>query len=568
MNVIWIGGRRLCWDQHTLDAALASADHLEAPMPHDDAVVALNGHEGGAIVVVPAQYVQPWQVNHLVAQLPWCVLVLTSDEASTFDQTQLDHPAMLIWTMTPRPGVHEPGTRHLGEGAPDLEQMAGTEPARRTLDVQFAGQITHERRQQLAAAWAEWSAERDATVGSFIATPGFTQGLDRGDYLAQLVRAKLVLAPSGPTTPDSFRLYEALEAGALPIADGLCPGYDEPGYWDLVYPGGVPFPVVHDWHAELGKTIEAALAGWPANATRASAWWAQAKRQLRCHLEDDAADLAGAVRGDTTSEITVLVTTSPTSRPARDQIAMLDETLASVRDRLPHAEVLVAADGVRDEQRHLAGEYEQFLAELVWACHHRWTRATPWIFDHHAHQANATRVLLEHVRTPLVLFVEHDTPLCGEIPWAGLSALVRSGAANLVRFHHEAHVLGEHQHLMLDSEPRCLTLCGSTLQVPVLRTVQWSQRPHLASTGFYRHLLGSYFGTESRTMIEDVMHGVVQTAWNLYGLAGWEQYRLVMYAPAGDMKRSLHSDGRGRDPKFDNVYRYDGDVPTGAPQPR
>ena len=33
----------------------------------------------------------------------------------------------------------------------------------------------------------------------------------------------MIPCPSGPATPDSFRLWEALEAGCVPIADGYAP---------------------------------------------------------------------------------------------------------------------------------------------------------------------------------------------------------------------------------------------------------------------------------------------------------------------------------------------------------
>jgi hypothetical protein len=104
---------------------------------------------------------------------------------------------------------------------------------------------------------------------------------------------------------------------------------------------------------------------------------------------------------------------------------------------------------------------------------------------------------------------------------------------------------------------------------PLLRTAQWSQRPHLASTEFYRNVLSRYFGTEARTMIEDVMHGVVDHAWRTDREQGWERFRLWLYAPPGDVKRSTHLDGRAGESKFEDrwVFAYDGPPPVGAPYP-
>jgi hypothetical protein len=53
-----------------------------------------------------------------------------------------------------------------------------------------------------------------------------------------------------------------------------------------------------------------------------------------------------------------------------------------------------------------------------------------------------------------VLYCEHDAPLCEDIPFDGLATAVESGDADLVRLHHEALILDDHKHLMLDSEPQ------------------------------------------------------------------------------------------------------------------
>jgi hypothetical protein len=170
----------------------------------------------------------------------------------------------------------------------------------------------------------------------------------------------------------------------------------------------------------------------------------------------------------------------------------------------------------------------------------------PVIHDEHLHQVEMLRRALPLMESPLVLFVEHDTPLVVDEPidWPALIGAVRSGEVDLVRFHYEAGVHPEHEHLMLDEKPR------DVRGAPLLRTVQWSQRPHLASTGFYRRLIKQEFPKGYVGMIEDRMHGVVHNAWREFGLAGWDRYRLAMYAPDGQIKRSLHLDGRGDDPKW------------------
>ena len=86
--------------------------------------------------------------------------------------------------------------------------------------------------------------------------------------------------------------------------------------------------------------------------------------------------------------------------------------------------------------------------------------------------------------------------------------------------------------------------------LPMVRTVQWSQRPHMASTGFYRQIIADHFDNQRNPMfIEDRMHSIVETAWRKHGEAGWTRYRLWMYHPEGNVQRSTHLDGRAGEEK-------------------
>lgn len=64
------------------------------------------------------------------------------------------------------------------------------------------------------------------------------KGMDYQSYLDICCQSKFVLCPSGSMSADSFRVYEAILCGAIPIADKRCPrdpeGFD---YWEAVYPG-------------------------------------------------------------------------------------------------------------------------------------------------------------------------------------------------------------------------------------------------------------------------------------------------------------------------------------------
>lgn len=247
--------------------------------------------------------------------------------------------------------------------------------------------------------------------------------------------------------------------------------------------------------------------------------------------------------------ITVLVPTSPIKSHPSTKI--IEETLATIKVHLPKSEIILMIDGVREEQKDKYDDYQEYTRRLLWLAEQN--DCYPLIFDEHQHQANMTKEALKHVKTPLILFAEHDTPLTPdrEIEWKGISTAILEGNADLIRLHHEALILDVHKHLMFDDEPR---LVGSEL-VPLMRTQQWSQRPHIASVAFYKRILNDYF-TGNKTMIEDRMYGVVEQACK-DGIMGWYNFRLWIYTPESDIKRSYTTDGREGEDKYESTFGLD-----------
>lgn len=514
------------------------------------------GMADGAVVVLPARHHanDVERLNQDFSRLPWVLLLLTGDEEHVFPVDQLKHPRMLVYEMTPR--RDSTADRYLPNGYPlhALDHLSGYGIAahQRDYDWFFSGQVTHERRRACVEQLRSMKEGDGSSV--LVETEGFTQGLKPTEYFHFMASAKIVPCPSGPVTPDTFRLYEALEAGCLPIADDRTP-QDEAasGYWRQLFgfEDDLPFPIINDW-SDLPGLMRYHLDVWPSSANRASAWWQGYKRQLTYRIHDDISQLAGgeteSPRSTLLDRVTVLIPSSPI--PSHPDTSVIETTVQSVRERLPDAEIIIMLDGVRSEQEERRQDYEEYQRRLLWKCNHEWTNVLPLRFEEHQHQVAMTRAALKLVKTPAVLFVEHDTPLCEDIPFEGLVSAVEAGAADVVRLHHEALILDDHRYMMLDQEPQDV---GG---VPMMRTAQWSQRPHVASADFYRRILDDHFGANARTMIEDKMHGVVANAFASRGKAGWQDYKLWIYAPEGDMKRSYHLDGREDDPKYE--MNFDG----------
>lgn len=477
------------------------------------------------------------------------VLLLTSDEESTFPWEELASDEGIldvnIWVQSPRATHHPTGVLKfipVGYTMEGWDSVRALPPEHaRDYDWTFAGQITHERRKEF---WEVFQNPDLQSTGLGLATDSFISpdGWPLDEYRLRLALSKTAPAPSGPVSADTFRCWEALEAGAVPIVDTgpyLKPAYGD-GFWELLLGEEPPFPIVPHWEFAPGH-IQNIAARYPRINNTVFAWWQGYKRRLRTQLAED----AGV--GPDPGAITVVIPTSPI--PSHPSTEVIEAVYDSVRERLPGSEVLLLIDepGPGAIGERLA-DYEEYKRRLLWLANHKWNNAVPILHKRHLHQAEMLRRAMPLIRTQSLLFVEHDTPLCGEIPFPQMTEAISSGSLNLIRLHHEASILEPHRHLMLGQGKSTIA------KLPFVRTVQWSQRPHLASTDFYRWLLDTYFELSDRTFIEDRMHGIVQDAHARYGETGWRQFRMAIYAPEGDMKRSWHLDGRGEDPKAE-IYK-------------
>lgn len=509
----------------------------------------------GAVVVFPArrQVDMVERLNTDLKRLKWVVLMLVGDEDNEFDSGKIKHPNLKLWVMTPHPDMHGDDVRRVGTGyAPGARQYLGEKMIKKDLDYAFLGQVTHSRRIEMAAAIAAMNhPEHKKLEGAFHPTKGFTQGLPLEGYYATIARAKTMPAPSGAISPDSFRIFEALESGAVPIADTRSPrGHFPDDYWTWFFGEEPPFPVLTSYE-QLNGYITDAVSHYPAINNKVFAWWQKMKREMVYQLITDVGGVrtpAGHEAVGLRDKITVLIPTSPI--PDHPSTTIIEETVSNIRQQLPTCEIIIMVDGIHKEQKHYRKNYETYIQKLLWLSNFEWRNVLPILFNENKHQATMTRqTLAGYVRTPTVLFVEHDTPITGDntFDWYKLVDAVMDGTANIIRFAHESHILEPHKHLMLGEE--------SHNGLPLTKTKQYSQRPHLASTAYYSHMLEVYFNPESRTMIEDVMHQIIEVDCREHGDQAWFNYRLWMYTPPGNIQRSYNLDGRKDDPKFDMIIK-------------
>ena len=234
----------------------------------------------GCCIIVPGRY---WhqrtnEISEALSRYKWVLFFRTGDEEDLLDAPyRIVHPNIKHWIQTPRADRDYGDARLFGVGFPahfdDLPEHAPD----KVNDLFLSAQGTHSRRH---LAFSVLSGRQGIT-----ATSGFTQGLDPRLYAREMLSARVAPAPSGACSPDSFRLYEALEAHCVPIADDVSPVYDSRGYWQKLF-GDAPFPIYQDT-ADLPGYIGDVLADWPRSANRVAAWWITQKRRMAHWLVDD-----------------------------------------------------------------------------------------------------------------------------------------------------------------------------------------------------------------------------------------------------------------------------------------
>ncbi len=152
----------------------------------------------------------------------------------------------------------------------------------RIYDWSFCGQVTHERRRQCIEQL------RKLPKGKLVETDGFGRGLEHEEYFRILTQSKIVPCPCGPATPDTYRMCEALEAGAVPIIDTVSlPGIH--GYWEMTLPDH-PLPFVNEW-SELPAVMETVLNDYERIQRLCQYWWMGYKLRFRNWLAEDLAAL-------------------------------------------------------------------------------------------------------------------------------------------------------------------------------------------------------------------------------------------------------------------------------------
>lgn len=280
------------WDQYILEVMFARGD-----FEHHDGFDWAGGEAGAVVIINGRTHAEDIEaINTDLAKLRWVLLIITGDEEALFPVEAVRHPLLRVWVQLPRMNKHNDVSFKLPNGARTgtREVLRDIGQLDRIQDWFFCGQVNHARREQCVQELRYLIDSGESPNGTYIETSGFGQEkLSQRDYLRYMAQSKIVLCPSGIETPDTFRLYEALEAGCLPVVDAFATRNQTPGFWKYLFgeDDELPFPIVDYWD-KLPALMPELLRDWPHNANKASAWWQNKKRDMYNKLLDDIKEIS------------------------------------------------------------------------------------------------------------------------------------------------------------------------------------------------------------------------------------------------------------------------------------
>lgn len=226
-----------------------------------------------AFVVIPGPQTAGNEelLSNELNKLSRVILFINGDENARFDVSKIKHSNIEIWIQYPHEKHGEYNKmpigvpQHLKENLPSYKT--------KDYDVYFGGQITHQRRKELAGVMPKL---KNSLYGP---TNGFSQGDKPKDYYSKLASAKIAPCPSGAAVIDTFRFFESIELLTLPIADTIDPKGIQTDFYKKMFGVYVPFKEISNWN-EIEKLVPRLLDHYPNNMHQVVCWWIKQKRDL------------------------------------------------------------------------------------------------------------------------------------------------------------------------------------------------------------------------------------------------------------------------------------------------
>lgn len=196
----------------------------------------LNPKKYSHAIVIVAGRPDTMELRSYLEQFESGLVILTSEEDAYFDWKAAIPNRMQIMTQYYSPSTKSEIKHRLLLGAPGRIRDYKTKPLQKKYLWSFVGQVQNPFRQECVEALKFWGT-KDSFLREVEMFGGHgANGMDYQDYLDIMRQSTYVICPAGSMCVDSFRVYEALECGAIPIVDKRSPRDPEGfNYWDETY---------------------------------------------------------------------------------------------------------------------------------------------------------------------------------------------------------------------------------------------------------------------------------------------------------------------------------------------
>lgn len=230
-----------------------------------------------AFVVIPGPQNIDYeeQISNELSKINRVVLFITGDESATFNIDKIKHANIEIWIQYP----HKKHAQYnkLALGVPQHLSKNLPEYQDKSYDVFFSGQITHQRRQELATVMP------NIPNSFYNPTTGFAEGLKPKQYYDKMFLSKIVPCPSGAIVVDSFRFYEAIEMLCLPIGDKLDSKMQNTDFFNFLFEDNHRIKTFENWK-HLSDLLPELLNNYTSEMHQIVCWWIKYKRDLSIKL--------------------------------------------------------------------------------------------------------------------------------------------------------------------------------------------------------------------------------------------------------------------------------------------
>ena len=272
INVIWYKASRGNWDHGVLLSIFERNTEKFVQFNNVDARLAET-----AIVIVAGRP----DVNELHERLSILksgIVILTSEEDAFFDWRNAIPSHLDIWTQYYSPSTKKDIAERLLLGAPlRIRDYKINRHLPKKYKWSFVGQVQNPFRQECVDVLKTMDGGFLHVAGAF---GGEVNGIEYQQYLDIMCQSEFVICPSGSMCVDSFRLYEAMECGAIPITDSRSPRDSENfNYWNEVHHENT-IPQVANWEVlpSLIRNIE------KYHVKPSNYWWDAYKSNLEKNL--------------------------------------------------------------------------------------------------------------------------------------------------------------------------------------------------------------------------------------------------------------------------------------------